>query len=177
MRTIKEHSEENENLISDLKQIVENNQLRIDEEHSVFVKTFEEIASEAKRQLKEVDKNLRVEIASINKSIESLSHTIEESVLKAVNKRVEAQLKVIENDIREIRGKIKQSNSDIIVVCEQIRNIKDVLSRKANFSDFIQFVEKKADKEDFKELQFKLHETSQQFVSKNLNDSINISKF
>lgn len=90
---------------------------------------------------------------------------------------MEAQLKVIENDIREIRGKIKQSNSDIIVVCEQIRNIKDVLSRKANFSDFIQFVEKKADKEDFKELQFKLHETSQQFVSKNLNDSINISKF
>ena len=64
-----------------------------------------------------------------------------------------------------------------MIICEQIKNIKEVLANKANFSDIIQHVEKKADKEDFKELKLQLNEGSQQLLSsRNINESFNLSK-
>ena len=54
--------------------------------------------------------------------------------------------------------------------------MKEVLSKKANFTDIIHQVEKKADREDFRELETKFNETSQQFVSKNLNESLVLGK-
>lgn len=37
-----------------------------------------------------------------------------------------------------------------MAICEEIQNLKDILSKKANYTDIIHHVEKKADKEDFK---------------------------
>jgi arsenate reductase-like glutaredoxin family protein len=85
-------------------------------------------------------------------------------------------LKVIEGDIKSNRDKIKAIKGDVVSICEDIRNVKDILSRKANFTDIIHQVERKADKEDFKELSARMQETSQQLISKNLNESISLSR-
>jgi hypothetical protein len=67
-------------------------------------------------------------------------------VLKVVNKKVESQLKVIESEIKANRDKIKGLNRDMAVICEEIKNVKEVLAKKANFSDIIHQFERKADK-------------------------------
>lgn len=66
-------------------------------------------------------------------------------------------------------------------ICDEIKNMKEILSHKANYSDIIHQVEKKANREDFKDLEVRLNESSQHFASqqlasKNLNESINASK-
>lgn len=115
---------------------------------------------------------IRTDIDNVKKIIDGLIQKIEESVLKAVTKKVDAQIKAIEQDIRSIQVKTKGLRNDIVSICEEIQNMKEVLSKKANFTDIIHQVEKKADREDFRELETKFNETSQQFVSKNLNESL-----
>ena len=115
---------------------------------------------------------IRTDIDNVKKIIDGLIQKIEESVLKAVTKKVDAQIKAIEQDIRSIQVKNKGLRNDIVSICEEIQNMKEVLSKKANFTDIIHQVEKKADREDFRELETKFNETSQQFVSKNLNESL-----
>ena len=115
---------------------------------------------------------IRTDIDNVKKIIDGLIQKIEESVLKAVTKKVDAQIKAIEQDIRSIQVKSKGLRNDIVSICEEIQNMKEVLSKKANFTDIIHQVEKKADREDFRELETKFNETSQQFVSKNLNESL-----
>lgn len=119
---------------------------------------------------------IRTDIDNVKKIIEGLIQKIEESVLKAVTKKVDAQIKAIEQDIRSIQVKAKGLRSDIVSICEEIQNMKEMLSKKANFTDIIHQVEKKADREDFRELETKFNETSQQFVSKNLNESLVLGK-
>lgn len=119
---------------------------------------------------------IRTDIDNVKKIIEGLIQKIEESVLKAVTKKVDAQIKAIEQDIRSIQVKAKGLRNDIVSICEEIQNMKEVLSKKANFTDIIHQVEKKADREDFRELETKFNETSQQFVSKNLNESLVLGK-
>jgi hypothetical protein len=63
-----------------------------------------------------------------------------------------------------------------MILCDQIRNIKEVLASKANFSDIIQHVERKADKEDFKELQIQLNEGSPQKSIRHMHESFNVQK-
>lgn len=116
------------------------------------------------------------DIDNVKKIIDGLIQKIEESVLKAVTKKVDAQMKAIEQDIRSIQAKTKGLRNDIVSICEEIQNMKEVLSKKANFTDIIHQVEKKADREDFRDLETKFNESSQQFVSKNLNESLVLGK-
>lgn len=93
---------------------------------------------------------IRTDIDNLKKIVDSLIQKIEESVLKAVTKRVDAQIKTIEQDIRSIQVKSKGLRNDIVSICEEIQNMKEVLAKKANFTDIIHQVEKKADREDFR---------------------------
>lgn len=81
-----------------------------------------------------------------NRNIDNLAHTIEDTVMKAVGRKIEMQLKVIEANIKDTKEGIKSTGGDVNVLCEEIRNVKDILSRKANFTDIVQHIERKADK-------------------------------
>lgn len=72
--------------------------------------------------------------------------TAEESISKAVNKRFDLQLKAIDKDIRANAQQIKFIKENIGLVEEEIKNIKNLLAQKANFTDIVHHVEKKADR-------------------------------
>ena len=87
--------------------------------------------------------------------------------MKMISKRMEIQIKEIESNIRNNREKIDNLKYDIGITCGQIKNIRDILSKKANYSDFIINLEKKADREDLKQIQ-KEHLTDQNFITKEI---------
>ena len=77
--------------------------------------------------------------------------------MKVVNKRFDFQLKQIDKSIRENGENIRQVRIDLVNVEEEVKNMKNILAQKANFSDIVHHVEKKADKEDFKELNLRMN--------------------
>lgn len=81
-----------------------------------------------------------------------LAKNIEEVVLKRVDGKIGGQMKEIRNDIHSLNVKTKDLKTNLINNGEEVTHVKDVVAKKANFSDLLHFIEKKADKADFKEL-------------------------
>jgi hypothetical protein len=59
----------------------------------------------------------------------------------------------IKEDISSLNRKTSDINSSIKYNKEQVTYVKDVVAKKANYTDLVMYFDKKADKEDFKELQ------------------------
>ena len=110
-------------------------------------------------------------IMSVEGELKDISQTVEATVMKGVSKQVEMQLKIIENEIKTNRDRIKAMNNSFGLMSEDVKNIKEILARKANYTDIIVHVEKKADKEDIKEIQTKMQENEDRF-SKNFGQSV-----
>ena len=66
--------------------------------------------------------------------------TVEEAVVKVVNKRFDLQLKMIDKNIKENAEATKQVRIDVTLLEEETKNVKEILSQKANFSDIVHYV-------------------------------------
>ena len=66
--------------------------------------------------------------------------TVEEAVVKVVNKRFDLQLKMIDKNIKENAEATKQVRIDATLLEEETKNVKEILSQKANFSDIVHYV-------------------------------------
>jgi ribosomal protein L34E len=86
---------------------------------------------------------------------------VEEKAFKAIAKKIESTFHCFETDIMESRDLIKSLTASMALANEEISSIKDLLSRKANFSDVVHYVESKADKHDLREIRSRLNDTAQ----------------
>lgn len=77
-------------------------------------------------------------------------------------------------DQMEIREMIKSLTSGITITNDEINNVKELISKKANFSDVVHYIEAKADRHDVKELKNKMEEKtpSNPILTRQLSDTI-----
>ena len=61
-------------------------------------------------------------------------------------------MKEIRTDIHFLNETTKDLKSNIISNGEQVNHVKDVVAKKANFTDLVHYFDKKANKTDFKEI-------------------------
>ena len=117
------------------------------------------LGQETRRKMGELETKTGAEVERLSRELKGIVQTVEEAVVKVVNKRFDFQLKQIDRSIRENGENIRQVRIDVTNVEEEIKNMKNLLSQKANFSDIVHHVEKKADKQDFKDLNMRMNET------------------
>lgn len=102
-----------------------------------------------KSQIEKIESSLK----KINQTIDSIVNTTEEAVLKKVEHKVGKEMKEIRGDISTLNRKTSEINSNVKLNGEQVGHVKDIVATKANYTDLIMYFDKKADKQEFKELQ------------------------
>lgn len=61
----------------------------------------------------------------------------------------------------ETRELSKNLTTGLALANEEISSMKDLLSKKANFTDVVHYIESKADKNDFREIRSRLNDNAQ----------------
>lgn len=64
------------------------------------------------------------DIKELQTGLASIVHTVEEAVVKVVNKRFDLQLKMIDKSIRQNAEAIKQTRIDVTLLEEDFKNVK-----------------------------------------------------
>jgi hypothetical protein len=116
---------------------------------------------ETRKADKEFEKNLKREVGELRNTIQKLSNSVEEKAFKAIAKKIESSFHCFETDLMESREIVKSLTTGLGLANEEISSMKDLLSRKANFSDVVHYIESKADKHDIREIRTRLNENSQ----------------
>jgi hypothetical protein len=88
----------------------------------------------------------------MKKILSNLTECIKGEIISGVDKGILAKINKSENDIKNVFATCKGLDKKIAANQGEIVIIKDMLSKKANFSDILKHVEGKADKGDYKEL-------------------------
>lgn len=65
---------------------------------------------------------------------------MEEKAFKAISKKIDSSFQSFETDLMENRQLIKSLSSAVAITGEEISNLKELVSKKANFSDVVHYV-------------------------------------
>ena len=79
-------------------------------------------------------------------------------------------MRQIRGDITQLNRKTSEINTNVKLNGEQVGHVKDVVATKANYTDLIMYFDKKADKQDFKQLQQLFSDSPKGSTNFNINE-------
>lgn len=79
-------------------------------------------------------------------------------------------MRQIRGDITQLNRKTSEINTNVKLNGEQVGHVKDVVATKANYTDLIMYFDKKADKQQFKQLQQLFSDSPKGSANFNINE-------